>query len=589
MLMYIRNTHVAALALVALASQARADCTPQLPTVDLGYAVHQATYNESGGLFTFSNIRYATAPRFGAPTPVTVVNRTVNDGQTPGNCPMGSPPWLSLSPQYQAGQLSLDEVNATFAGIRGLSPSSDPSLIKQYLNTPITVPASTITEDCLNLDVVVPEKIFKSTNNSSAGGERPYEPTALTDCDAAPVLVWIYGGGYTVGDKNYCGNPATLIAKSQEDGSDGIVYVALNYRLGLFGFISGTEYEEQGGVSNIGLRDQRFALQWVQENIHLFGGDPDNVTVLGESAGAGSILHQLTAYGSTSGAPFRRAILQSPGFEFITGNGSKAAGKYARALEWASYFSNSSVGTLDDLRKLPYDVLDKVNQVTISTAYWGGFGWGPTVDGDFVPDLPGLLLSQGRFDSSVAVLGARNSDEGFIFASPLIEDEEDYLSLLLTPLLPDASDEVVDYITTQLYPAVYDGTHPWTTPLARASATVADTWFICNNYFLNKALGGVAYNYLFDVPPGHHGNDIGYTFFNGETTYNGLPVNASVADTLQAYLTAFAKTGSPNQDGLPEVPLYGDDAAVVSLYNRTTVVDTAVAERCDWWQKAFFI
>ncbi|TQN67818.1 Carboxylesterase patB, partial [Colletotrichum shisoi] len=567
MLMYIKNTHVAALALVGLASQAMADRTPRLPTVDLGYAVHRATYNESGGLFTFSNIRYATAPRFGAPAPVTVVNRTVNDGQTPGNCPMGSPPWLSLSPQYQAGQLTLDQVDANFAGIRGLSPSSDPSLIKQYLDTPITVPASTITEDCLNLDVVVPEKIFNSENSSSGAG--------------APVLVWIYGGGYTVGDKNYCGNPATLIAKSREDGSDGVVYVALNYRLGLFGFVSGTEYEEQGGVSNIGLRDQRFALQWVRENIHLFGGDPDNVTVLGESAGAGSILHQLTAYGSTSGAPFRRAVLQSPGFEFITGNGSKAAGKYARALEWASHFSNSSVGTLDDLRRLPYDVLDKVNQVTVSTAYWGGFGWGPTVDGDFVPDLPGLLLSQGRFDSSVAVLGAHNSDEGFIFASSLIEDEEDYVSLLLTPLLPDAPDGVVDYITTQLYPAVYDGTHPWTTPLARASATVADAWFVCNNYYLNKALGGVAYNYLFDVPPGRHGNDIGYTFYNGETTYNGLPVNASVADTLQAYLTAFAKTGSPNRDGLPEVPLYGDDAAVASLYNGTTVVDAAVAERCD--------
>ncbi|KAJ0165233.1 Lipase 1 [Colletotrichum tanaceti] len=582
--MYIRNTHVAASALLVLASQASADYTPRLPTVDLGYAVHRATYNESGGLFTFSNIRYATAPRFGAPAPVTVVNRTVNDGQTPGNCPMGSPPWLSLSLQYQAGQLSLDQVNATFAGIRGLSPSSDASLIERYLNTPATAPASTITEDCLHLDVVVPEKILKRANDSSGAG-------------GAPVLVWIYGGGYTVGDKNYYGNPATLIAKSQEDGSDGVVYVALDYRLGLFGFISGTEYEEQGGVSNIGLRDQRSALQWVQENIHLFGGDPENVTVMGESAGAGSILHQLTAYGGSSSgggggaAPFRRAVLQSPGFEFVAGNGSKAAGRYARALEWASHFSNSSVGTLDDLRRLPFDVLDKVNQVTISTAYWGGFGWGPTVDGDFVPDLPGVLLAQGRFDSSVAVLGAHNSDEGFLFASPLIADEHDYVSLLLRPLLPDASDEVVDHVAARLYPAVYDGTHPWTTPLARASATVADAWFVCNNYFLNRALGGgggAAFNYLFDVAPGRHGNDIGYTFFNGEASYNGLPVNASVADTLQAYLTAFAKTGSPNQAGLPEVPLYGDGAAVMSLYNRTTVVDTAVAKRCDWWQKGLF-
>ncbi|GKT57619.1 acetylcholinesterase precursor [Colletotrichum tofieldiae] len=579
---YLRN-----LALLALASQVTANRTRQLPTVDLGYAIHQATYNDSRGWFNFSNIHYASAPRFEAPAPVTVVDRQINDGQTPGICPLKLPAWFSLSALYQAGQLSLDELNSTFMELQNLSPASDASLIDQYL----TEPDSVVTEDCLTLDVVVPETIWERAHDASeAGGKMPLEwntHAVLTDDDAAPVLVWLYGGGYVLGDKNSVGNPAGLITNAQTDGSDGIIYVTINYRLGFLGFASGPDYGEQGGVSNLGLRDQRFALEWIQKNIHLFGGNPHNVTVMGESAGGGSVLHQLVAYGSTSGAPFNRAILQSPGFEFNTG-ASKQTLRYNKALDWASYFSNSSVTTLEDLKKLPFDVIEKVNQITVATTYWGSFGWGPATDGDFVPDLPGVLLSENRFDSSVEVFSAHNSDEGFIFASPLIRDDEQYVTSLLKLLLPDASEEITGYLTTELYPAVYDGTYPWTTPLQRTSATIADSWFICNNYFLNRAMGDKAFNYLFDVPPGSHGTDIPYTFFNNEASSGGLPLNASVANTLQAYLTMFAKTGSPNRANLPHIPLYGVNATVMSLYNRTLVVDMAATERCDWWQRALY-
>jgi carboxylesterase type B len=75
------------------------------------------------------------------------------------------------------------------------------------------------------------------------------------------------------------------MAATQTKGSDGAIWVAMNYRLGAFGFLSGPTFLEQGGVANAGLLDQRLALEWVQKNIHLFGGDPDNVTVMGVSAG----------------------------------------------------------------------------------------------------------------------------------------------------------------------------------------------------------------------------------------------------------------------------------------------------------------
>ncbi|KAK2052995.1 carboxylesterase [Colletotrichum caudatum] len=572
MLMCNGNPYLAGLALAALTSfgtRVSASGTSQLPTVDLGYAIHQATYNDSRGWFNFSNIHYATAPRFGAPAPVTIVDRQINDGQTPGICPLKLPAWFELETLYVDGQMSLKQVDSTYTDLQNLSPSSNASLISQYINEP----DPHVTEDCLTLDIVVPEKAWERAHDPSGPG--------------VPVLVWLYGGGYTVGDKNSVGNPAGLIDKARTDGSDGAIYIAINYRLGLFGFLSGPDYAEQGGVSNLGLRDQRFALEWIQKNIHLFGGDPGNVTVLGESAGGGSVLHQITAYGSAGRAPFKRAILQSPGFEPNDGV-TKQATRYNKALDWASYFSNSSVTTLEDLERLPFDVIEKVNQITVATAYWGSFGWGPATDGDFVPDRPGVLLSEGKFDSSVEVLSARNSDEGFIFASPLIADNEHYISSLLKPLLPEAADEVIEYVVTELYPEVYDGTYPWTTPLERASATLAESWFICNNYMLNKALAGKAFNYLFDVPPGYHGTDLPYTFFNSEDGSSGAPLNASVADTLQAYLANFAMTGSPNGIGLPDVPLYGAEATVLSLYNRTQVADTVARERCDWWQTALY-
>jgi carboxylesterase type B len=111
------------------------------------------------------------------------------------------------------------------------------------------------------------------------------------------LQVWIFGGGCTTGDKAgiTTGNPAGLIGRS----NDSIIYVALNYRLGAFGWLSGPTFQTDG-TPNAGLHDQRFALKWVQKHISAFGGDPDQVTVIGESAGGGSIMHQITVCGGPS-------------------------------------------------------------------------------------------------------------------------------------------------------------------------------------------------------------------------------------------------------------------------------------------------
>ena len=221
----------------------------------------------SGSFFNFSNIWYAEPPlgdlRFRAPVPVRGKSNVVNDGSIGKICPQANPAWNPIAdefiPAYLSGQpFKLTAVEAAIAQASDSLPVQD----------------ARTTEDCLFLDVVVPEKIFSRVTKTANAN------------DGAPVLVWIYGGGYTAGEKTGFGqyNPAGLIEASQTSGSDGIVFVSFNYRLGAFGWLAGPTLQSDG-TANAALYDQKLALEWIQENIHLFGGDPHRVTVIGESAG----------------------------------------------------------------------------------------------------------------------------------------------------------------------------------------------------------------------------------------------------------------------------------------------------------------
>ena len=117
-------------------------------------------------------------------------------------------------------------------------------------------------------------------------------------------MVWIHGGAFAIGGSSLETYDGARLAERGD-----VVVVSCNYRVGALGFVT------LPGISNNGLRDQLAALQWVQENIDTFGGDPGNVTVFGESAGAGALLHLLAA--PASKGLFRRAILQSPGAETV--------------------------------------------------------------------------------------------------------------------------------------------------------------------------------------------------------------------------------------------------------------------------------
>lgn len=256
-------------------------------------------------------------------------------------------------------------------------------------SSPVAARSALENEDCLFLDVVVPQDVLSQTGQGYG----------------APVLVWIYGGGYTAGNKN--NNPSGLLAASGNSSNGDVIYVAMNYRLGALGWSSGPSFQAEGGTSNVGLYDQRFALEWVQKNIHLFGGDKNRVTVFGESAGGGSIMHQITAYGGLKGkAPFQQAVPQSPGWLPVQNN-VQEEDTYQKLL------TLTNTTSLAGLRRVSTDVLQRANaqQVAYDSA-WGTFSYGPVVDGNFAPQLPGQLLAQGRFDKDVRVMVGHNSNEG---------------------------------------------------------------------------------------------------------------------------------------------------------------------------------
>lgn len=240
-------------------------------------------------------------------------------------------------------------------------------------------PVTNISEDCLTLRVARP-----ATNS--------------TDARRLPVLFWIYGGGSTTGqiyDATF--EPAPLVQQSVTNGQP-VIYVAANYRLGIFG-TADTPFLRRNQSSMALMRDQRAALEWVHENIAFFGGDPDHVTVFGQSAGGTYVGYQMLAYGGAEPPLFQHAFMMSgtPGTEFgiDTGRGANATAEVARAVNCTQDVASDEF--VQCLRDTPFDVLNAAQLELIQSSR---VSFGPYVDGDILPDRPSVLIQNGRFAKS---------------------------------------------------------------------------------------------------------------------------------------------------------------------------------------------
>ncbi|KAL7891990.1 acetylcholinesterase [Trichoderma sp. SZMC 28014] len=558
------------LTFLALATRVITGGSTSLPKVDLGYGIYQASsFNATGENYNFSNIRYAQPPlgnlRFAAPVPPTGRNKTVNDGTYGFTCPQANPAWTSIAESFAGYVAAGNESTFNYT----LANAELEAQLRANGNYVTLNPSES--EDCLFLDVIVPKAIFDRANSrhrkSASGG--------------APVLVWIYGGGYTIGSKSGSGDPGGLIRASQADGSSGIIFVAMNYRLGAIGWLAGPTLQAAGGVSNAGLYDQRLAIEWVASNIHLFGGDPNQITLIGESAGGGSVEHQITAYGGLKNVSFQRAIPQSPGFQTIPST-------FYQENTTQTFLKYLNVSTIKEARNASTTAVRTANALMILHSPYSVFKSGPVVDGTFVPALPGQLLVTGSYAKNLTIMTGHNADEGALFTPPYIKTDDD-LTNFLRSFWPGISDTAIQ-IVLDYYPAVYNGTYGYTSPIDRSIFFFSEVVFTCNTHYMLKAFPNSSYAYEFEVSPALHGMDVQYTFYNGQGTNLLLGLIAPVAEIMQGYITNFAKTGNPNGAGLPFFPKQGNNATEEGL-NATLISierDPTDNARCEFWQKALY-
>ncbi|KAI1382425.1 alpha/beta-hydrolase [Hypoxylon crocopeplum] len=334
---------------------------------------------------------------------------------------------------------------------------------------PFTSRVTNISENCLSLRIA--------------------RPHGTTSDSKLPVMVWLHGGGHALGSaSDVLYEPDGLVKQAAGD-EQPLIFVGVNYRLGLFGFASSKALTKDKHT-NAGLRDQRAAFEWVHDNIETFGGDPQRVTAVGQSVGASDISLQLTAFGGKRGAPFNQAILMSggPGLNFNTKsdlvvNNTAAV---AQGVGCVKNGDSQSAETLQCLRESPVELLTNLS-VTASRAARPPFGeafFYPTYDGDILPDRPSQLVRAGKVAKGVPIIASWVSNEGAWYAPPQTSSDEGVLAtfgLWMTGLSEHTKAKLLELYPLEDFEFLvrpdYDG--PISPQYYRAAQLNKDLWFTC--------------------------------------------------------------------------------------------------------------
>ncbi|CAK7234698.1 hypothetical protein SBRCBS47491_009037 [Sporothrix bragantina] len=539
-------------------------------TVKLGYGTYQGVHNATTGLNVWKGVGFAAPPV--------------------GNL-RWQPPRV---PPTKSGVVVASDYGPTCP----ISPPSVPG-----------TPFAGGNEDCLYLNVWAP-----STASASAKKK-------------LPVYVYIHGGGYGMGDGRY--DLSGLV----NENNNQFIAVTIQYRLGAFGWLSSADVYKNG-VVNAGLLDQVYALEWVQNYIGLFGGDASQVTISGESAGAGSVMyHAMGAGGKAPVTLFKNGHAASPylvpQYNYDAAVPTQRYNAFAAAAGCSTAKNVFACLVAADTLTLQY----ASSNVSVEQTAFATWAFVPVTDGCYVTERPSVQLATGAVNG-VNILVGNNADEGVLFTPGGITSEATLASWIQTSF-PGLSATNVSAVVAE-YASNYTGTALFETngispPNAnqvsqagsgyqqQAYNIYAESTFVCPAYWLTGAFtqkGKSAFQYQYSVPFAYHQSDV--SAYLGPPTPNqgpnfvtafrqllgGITVRSNPSILASTALSAFsfpAWTSTSHQlvnlnqtGGVPvEVPEFWGGTSLQyndpGLQNAFSVADASTweggrAARCDFWK-----
>jgi para-nitrobenzyl esterase len=414
----------------------------------------------------------------------------------------------------------------------GPSPIQPKPVSFLMIGPEFVVPREPLSEDCLYLNVWTAAK--------SAQEKRP-------------VMIWIYGGGFQTGGSAAAGYSGEALA------AQGIIFVSFNYRLGIFGFLAHPELTAESvhhSSGNYALMDMIAAISWVKKNIRAFGGDPDRITIAGQSAGSASVnclLASPPARGLFQGAIGESGsfVLENPILHMNSLSGAEKEG-----LRIAAKLKTTD---LKALRAIPADELQKNG---------GGF-FAPIVDGYILPVSVTDAYKKNQ-QMHVSLLTGWNSDEGFIFG---ISSKEDFAKQA-TVAGADSN------LFRKYFPATSDSESVASQIVLAVDKTIGLSqyrWALKQNE--NKQ--AKTYLYIFTRKPpasddkkkmgAYHTAEIGYALHTLDSIRRAWePVDRKLEKLMSAYWVQFVKTGDPNLAGLPSWGSFSDQGPHSMIFGDTS-------------------
>ncbi|KAE9046369.1 hypothetical protein PR001_g1628 [Phytophthora rubi] len=395
------------------------------------------------------------------------------------------------------------------------------------------------TEDCLYLDVWAPAN---ATN--------------------LPVMVWTYGGGFSAGSKSQ-NTPEGLFDLSQD-----FVFVAYNYRLGITGLGNGPTYQHEGGAANLVVWDSTRAFEWVKTYIGEFGGNPNDVTAVGFSAGGSQVMFQMTRFGGNAPQLFEKAYIMSPGY--VPGAGHHHAEQFWQNVSTAV---GCDGGHLDCMREVDFSTLqDAASEVVSDYTYQ----YQPRVDGFIIPDTYEASLYQGLFNFSgrCVISHEQHKTNSQAWTTPTTSPRSSAFSSLARPdcqnlALTNALKNETWNAEVALGAATHgtDQSYYWysTYTLSTSSSTSrrAQATDSASSYYANVSAGSAA---MGSTPGSSIGGIGSFTDMGGGVMGAGgeSSVNSTIAIMMQKYLLSFVITGNPNV-------MWPDDKIYWPQYNESSV------------------